>query len=176
VKTSKFLYVAAGILLLSLGTITSSKAATFGGAKDVIDWNDNANQYDGMHVCPSGAIGALNLSKNDFACRALPTLAAPDKPYTVHAGENEVNGMLTCHNGDYMVGAHGDDTIECQHNSDIKLGPITVDTNGSNYHYKNGDMHGCPQPSGGPVVVVVGIQDSKNQLNCAPVEGPWTVP
>ena len=153
-----------GLLL----TTTLAIAASFGGFTEYVD-PDGGNQRNGMHACPDGfGMGGDHLNDNRILCRRLPTLQHLDDPYVENS--NQDHGMLACKDGYYAIGLHGENTLLCQKAADITLGARTVDTGSQNYN-----MHVCPQSSGGPEMVMVGMHESNNWRLCAPVQG-WTVP
>jgi hypothetical protein len=135
-----------------------------------------ANQCNGSHCCPGGrsAMIGLHLDNNDFQCIDLPSLQL-SSPLFIETN-NQSNDMLTCPSGSYMVGAHGQNELICSRNPAINLGANVVHATGSNVGYDGGkQMHSCSEVAGQHLMLLTGIQESKNLLNCAPVEG-WIVP
>jgi hypothetical protein len=164
------------IVFVSIGLAwgaTQARAETF-DPQPFFDGENvgGAHQEGDSHACPGNrvAMAGLHLADNDFLCISLPTLQKDTG--TVNETNHQDNNMLTCPSGSYMVGAHGQNRLLCRSNPGIHLGPNQVHNVGSNIGYDGGrHMHGCNQISGQPIMVLTGIQDSQNLLNCAPIQG-----
>lgn len=156
---------------------TKEDVRVFQGYEDYLDKDDGAFQCDEggrSHCCPKGyALGGAHISDNDFACRKLPALTQTTE-YGQDTG-NQRQGMIACKNGDYQVGAHGEDYIICRHNDDIRLGEEKVVQGPNNMNEGGKDMTGCPQGDDKVIWVMVGMHESDNKRLCQPVLG-WKRP
>lgn len=149
----------------------------FQGYTDYLDKDDHSFQcteHDSSHCCPEPyALGGDHLGDNDFACRKLPTLAQ-----TSEYGQdtsNQRQGMIACKDGDYQVGAHGEDYIICRHSNDIRLGEEKVVQGPNNMTEGDKSMTGCPQGDDKLIWIMVGMHESDNKRLCQQVLG-WRRP